>query len=171
MRINRKLYLAVIIGLIFFILPLSAQAICPICTIAVGACVGLSRYLGVDDLITGLWIGGLIVSMILWTIGWLDKKNVRFYGRKIAVAAAYYAVVIGPFYYSGIMGHPFNKFWGWDKLGLGIAIGSLGFILGVGFHSWLKRKNGGKSYFPFQKVALPIIPLIILSIVFYYFNC
>ncbi len=36
----------------------SAQAICPICTIAVGAGVGFSRYLGIDDTIAGLWIGG-----------------------------------------------------------------------------------------------------------------
>ena len=63
---------------IFFILfcswITSSYAICPICTLAVGAGVGLSRWLGVDDTVTGLWIGGLTVSMILWTIFWADKK-------------------------------------------------------------------------------------------------
>jgi hypothetical protein len=37
----------------------TASAICPLCTIAVGAGVGLSRWIGVDDAVTGLWIGGL----------------------------------------------------------------------------------------------------------------
>lgn len=32
-----------------------ALAVCPICTVAVGAGVGLSRCLGIDDSITGLW--------------------------------------------------------------------------------------------------------------------
>jgi len=49
-------------------------AVCPLCTVAVGAGVGLSRWLGIDDVITGLWIGGLIVSLIAWSENWLDKK-------------------------------------------------------------------------------------------------
>lgn len=171
MLASRKLYLFIVVSLVFFGFPLMTQAVCPICTLAVSACVGLSRYFGVDDTITGLWIGGLIVSMIAWTINWLDKKKVKFYGRKISVALAYYAVIVGPLYYTGIMGHPFNKLWGWDKLGLGITLGSIGFILGVWLHSKLKKKNNDRSYFPFQKVALPIIPLIILNIVFYYLTC
>ncbi|MCX6758247.1 MAG: hypothetical protein NTX14_00895, partial [Candidatus Nealsonbacteria bacterium] len=48
-----------------------ALAVCPICTVAVGAGLGLSRWFGIDDSISGLWIGGLIVSFILWTIDWL----------------------------------------------------------------------------------------------------
>ena len=54
-----------------------ALAVCPICTIAVGAGVGLSRYFGVDDAITGLWVGGLIVSMIVGRkAGWKRKISV-----------------------------------------------------------------------------------------------
>ena len=39
-----------------------ALALCPVCAIAVGAGIGVSRWLGVDDTITGVWVGGLIVS-------------------------------------------------------------------------------------------------------------
>jgi len=32
-------------------------AVCPVCTVAAGAGVGLSRWLGIDDIIIGLWVG------------------------------------------------------------------------------------------------------------------
>ena len=56
----------------------SSYAICPLCTIAVGAGVGLAQWLGVDDTATGIWIGGLTVSLIGWTIYWFDGKNIAF---------------------------------------------------------------------------------------------
>ncbi len=31
---------------------------CPVCSISIGVGVGLCRYLGIDDLISGVWIGG-----------------------------------------------------------------------------------------------------------------
>jgi len=52
-----------------------AFAICPVCTIAIGAGLGLSRWLGVDDVISGIWIGGLLVSTSLWTVNWLRSKK------------------------------------------------------------------------------------------------
>lgn len=68
-----------IAGLSAYLLTIgSAYAICPICTIAVGAGVGLSRWLGVDDTISGIWIGGLAISSIWWTINWLNSKHIRF---------------------------------------------------------------------------------------------
>ena len=148
-----------------------AQAVCPVCTVAVGACVGFSRYLGIDDTITGLWIGGLIVSMIAWTISWLTKKNIRFIGRKILVIILYYLLIIGPLYWKDVIGHPFNKIWGMDKLLLGIIAGSFFFFLGNMLHLWLKKRNGGQVYFPFQKVVAPIFILAILSVIFYFLTC
>jgi hypothetical protein len=149
-----------------------ALAVCPICTVAVGVGVGLSRWLGIDDTITGLWVGGLIVSMIAWTESWLEKKNIRFKGRIFVNIFAYYALIIIPLYYSGIIGHPLNKlfcFCGFniDKLFFGIFTGSLAFWFGAEWYFYLKEKNSGHSYFPFQKVVLPISPLIIMSIIFY----
>jgi len=150
-----------------------ALAVCPVCTIAVGAGVGLSRWLGVDDTITGLWVGGLIVSMIVWTESWLEKKNVRFTGRVVVDTLVYYAVVVVPLYYSGIIGSPRNKLFcvcglNVDKLLFGIIVGSIGFWWGASWYFYLKEKNNGHAYFPFQKVVMPIAPLIILSIIFYF---
>ena len=161
-------YLAVFFTVIgSFLFAFSAKAICPICTVAVGAGVGFSRWLGVDYTVTGLWIGGLTVSIIMWTIDWIEKKKILFKEGKILTALAYYAIIVIPLYWTGIMGHPFNKIWGIDKLLVGIVIGSATFFAGGTWYYNLKAKNGGHAYFPFQKVVMPVSPLIVLSFIFY----
>jgi len=79
-------------------------AVCPICTVAVGAGVGLSRWLGIDDSIAGLWIGGFIVSLIYWTIDWLKKKNLKFKWSIIFVIIFWYLITILPLYFTGLLG-------------------------------------------------------------------
>ena len=154
--------------LVALLAALPAKAVCPVCVIAVGSCVGLARWLKIDDTISGLWIGGLIVSLIAWTLSWFDKKQWRFWGREVLVAVFYYASIIIPFYYKGFIGHPLNKCGGVDKMLLGMTIGSAGFLAGMIIHHFLKKHHGGRVYFPFQKVVMPIIPLAILSIVLYF---
>ncbi len=147
-----------------------ALAVCPICTIAVGAGVGLSRWFGIDDSITGLWIGGLTVSMITWTLSWFDKKNIRFRGRVLATTISYYLLIVVPLYFMGIMGNPLNTVCdcGLDKLLVGIVVGSVAFWFGAEWYFNLKEKNGGHAYFPFQKVVMPVSPLIVMSLIFYF---
>ena len=127
---NKKLLIYILSFLaISFLFAKKTLAVCPICTIAVGAGLGLSRWLGINDTITGLWIGGLIVSMIVWTESWLDKKNIRFKGRVFINILAYYTLTILPLYYSGIIGNPLNTLCacGIDKLLFGIVAGSISF--------------------------------------------
>ena len=154
----------------FFVFVDKALAVCPVCTVAVASGVGASRSLGVDDLIIGLWVGALIVSMILWTIDWLNKKNINFKGRNVLTVIAYFALIIIPLYTMDIIGHPLNSLCGCglDHLSLGIAVGAIVFWLGVLSYEYLKKKNNGRAYFPFQKVVMPILPIIILSIIFYF---
>ena len=38
-----------------------ANAVCPVCTIAIGAGLEGARMLGVKDVLTGIWAGGLTV--------------------------------------------------------------------------------------------------------------
>jgi len=151
-------------------LALPAKAICPVCTIAVCAGLGLSRWLGIDDTVSGVWIGGVTASLIFWTKNWLDGKHIRFPGRPVLIAIGYYALVLGPLYWLKIIGHPQNVLWGMDKLLLGTLFGSVGFILGASLYGPLKRSNGGKPHFPFQKVAMPVGALALLSLAFYFFT-
>ena len=151
----------------FFFFSGKALAVCPVCTIAVGAGVGFSRWLGIDDTITGLWIGGLTVSLTMWTINWFNKKEFNFKGRDLITVIGYYSLMIIPLYFSSIIGHPYNKIWGLDKLLFGIILGSILFFLGAWSYDLIKQKRG-RAHFPFQKVVMPIFPLVVLSIIFYF---
>lgn len=141
---------------------------CPVCTAAALGGVGLSRYFGIDDLISGIWVGALVVSLILWTLNFLNRRKIKFFGRKILIFLIYYIGVIYPLYYYNLIGHPLNKVFGVDKLAVGIILGSIFFYIGVYYYQYLKANNGGKAHFPFEKIVVPITPLIILSLAFYF---
>lgn len=155
-----------------FLLMERAWAVCPVCTIAVGAGLGLAEYLHIDDSISGLWIGALTVSMIMWTINWLNRRKIKFMGRKPLIVIGYYALIVLPLYFQfknkGIIGHTYHELWGIDKLFLGIGLGSLLFYGAAQIYLYLKAKNGGKAHFPFEKVVLPVGPLVIMSLVFWF---
>lgn len=153
---------------LFLLFPQKALAVCPVCTIAVGAGVGLSRWLGIDDTIIGLWIGGLTVSIIMWTISFLNSRKIVFKGRKLLTTVGYYLLIVVPLYKTGIMGHPYNRMWGMDKLLFGIALGSIFFFMGGLWYLRMKEANQGHAHFPFQKSLMPVIPLVILSVLFYF---
>ncbi len=144
-----------------------ARAVCPVCIAGVTAGVGLTRWLKIDDTITGLWIGGLTVALIIWTIDQLNKRSISFSGRNFLIVAAYYSLVIWPLRSIEVIGHQYNKIWGIDKLILTIFIGSIVFYL---FERWyrLSREKRGKSLFRYQKIVWPLIPLTILSVIFYF---
>jgi len=166
--INQRLMKKYYFLLLLLLIPAKAFAICPVCTAAALAGVGLSRWLGIDDTISGLWIGGLVVSTTLWTISWLTSKKIVFPLRGALVSVVYYASVLIPFWKSDIIGHPKNVFFGIDKLLLGIVLGSIVFYLGSIIYLKIKEKNDGHAQFPFQKLVLTLGPLIILSIALYF---
>ena len=148
----------------------TAQAICPICTVAVGAGIGLSRWFGVDDAVTGLWLGGFLLSVSLWTIDWLNKKNIRFVFKRFLVILAYYVITIVPLYYAKIITNPlaFVCSCASDKLLLGTIEGTAVFFFGTTLYDYLKEKNGGRAHFPYEKVAFPVGALAIATIIFYF---
>ena len=157
------------LGLLFlgFFWANAARAVCPICVVAVGAGLGFSRWLGVDDVVSSIWIGAFLVAMIMWTMVGLKKKGWSFPYDTAVVSLVYYSLLFIPFYYVGIVGHPFNKIFSVDKIIFGTAIGTIVFLLSYQLHSYLKKKNGEKSFFQYQKIVLPVVVLILTSFIFY----
>jgi hypothetical protein len=147
-----------------------AQAVCPLCTLAVGAGLGFSRWLGIDDSISGLWIGGLLLSLTMWTINWLSGKNIKFRFMGAIVGGLYYILTIGSLFFSSIISNPVAFICSCfkDKLLVGIIVGTAAFYFGSTMYEYLKKKNNGHAHFPFEKIAMPIAPLVILSIIFYF---
>ncbi len=143
--------------------------VCPICTIAVAGGVEISRWLGVDDTISGVWIGGLVISVSLWLVMWLKQKNINFRWLPGLIFVLFYATTFLSLYLMKMIWmENCQKLWGYDKLLVGIVFGSLGFVVGHGLNVFLKKFHNNKVYFPFQKVVLPLILLIAASIVFHF---
>lgn len=148
----------------------SALAVCPVCTVAVAGGLGVSRWLGIDDFISSLWIGGLNLSIIFWTLSYLKRKGKFNLLNSLAVFFIFYAATIYSLHLYGALWINGNTLWGVDKIILGIVIGTLIFWSSAILNGALKKKNENKVYFPFQKVVLPSIFLLIASLV-YYFAC
>jgi len=146
----------------------NAYAVCPACTVAVGAGVGLSRWLGIDDTITGLWIGGFLISSSLWFDSYLESRKIKFPRRTFLLVLIFYLVTVFPLYFTGIVGHPGNRIWGIDKLIFGTGVGSVLFLASIFLDKYLRAKNGGKVFFYYQKVVLPVALLLLGSGVFYF---
>lgn len=145
-----------------------AKAVCPVCTVSICLGVGLSRWCGVDDVITGLWVGGLIVSSIMWSLDWLKRKNINFTMKKFVVSLLFYGIVLSALYWKKFIGIPHNTFCCIDKLIFGIFAGTLVFLVGVKVNNLLKKKNNGSVFFSFQKVVIPISFLVFSSGILYF---
>ena len=143
---------------------------CPVCTVAVAGGLGLSRFLGIDDSVTGVWVGGLILSLSFWFLnwtqrkGWLKKINARITFSLMALSL--YLMTFVPLQLTNFIGHPANKVWGIDKLIFGTIIGSVGFLFGI-YLDKKQREIYGKQFFQFQKVAFPVSALLIACCILY----
>jgi hypothetical protein len=166
-----KLKLIIILTVLFLAFPNQVLAVCPVCTVAVGAGLGLCRFLGIDDTVSGLWIGGLILSSGLWLADFLAKKGVKISHLNFWSVILFFLFVLPPLFWAKMIGAPGNTLWGVDKLLLGTVLGSGFFLLGVGTDKFLRSKNNGRVYIYYQKVIVPVLYLAIASFIFYLVTC
>jgi hypothetical protein len=147
----------------FFIAP-SAHAVplCPVCTVGVGAGLEAARLLGVDDAITGVWAGALVLMLSLWTIKFLKRRGVENGLWYLAVLASYYALLGGVYFLPGIE-FGADTLLGADKFLLGAILGTIAFYIAEYRLNISLRNNGGKSRYKFQKVIVPMGALLALS--------
>lgn len=155
------------VSFIFLVLARPSLAVCPLCTIAVGTGLGLSRLIGVDDSITGIWIGGIIFSSSLWLANWLNKKGIKVPHKEELSIVLLLLFTIPFLYWGGIIGIPGNSLLGIDKILFGMTIGFISFFWGVLIDKKLKDINNGKVLFYYQKVILPLFFLSLSSFIIY----
>jgi hypothetical protein len=173
MRKFSKVFGFLLVPIAYLLVPPTAYAVCPVCTVAVVSGLGLSRWLGIDDSISGVWAGGLMISLTFWTVEWLGKKSFSWL-KKVSNNLRYLSIFLFwilftylPLWLGGIIGHPFNRIFGVDKLLFGSIVGISAFFLGV----WLDKKErevAGKILFNFQRVIFPVSALVIVSLVMYF---
>lgn len=173
--LNKTVGVLSVYSLYTFVHPALSYAVCPICTVAVAGGLGLSRYFGIDDSILGVWSGGLMVSVTLWTLDWLTRKDFGWVKKINSILLAVLTFLFWvlttyvPLFELNIIGHPFNTILGIDKLVFGSILGFFTFLFGV----WADKKVRevkGKQLFAFQKVVFPVVSLTLLSLVLYFWG-
>lgn len=147
----------------------TAFATCPVCVVAVGGGLWIAERLGIDDLIASIWIGALITASAIALAG--KFKKIKLPRPEISWSIISYLLALGTLQVQGTLNSPYCKIWGVCKILLGITIGTVVFWLGVLLDKWLRTKNNNKVFFPFQKVVLPMVFVLLASLVFYLLIC
>ncbi|MDO8503970.1 MAG: hypothetical protein Q7S60_04775 [bacterium] len=165
---KRFLLTSLVSLMLLALLPSKALAHCPLCIAGAGFGLSISRYLGVDDSIFGIWLAALLGASALWLDIFLEKRNI---GKQIPFRQQIiYLVTIGSslwsFYQFNIVNIHAGQIAGLDKLTFGMLLGGVGFYATDALHLQLKRKYG-KVFFPFQRIALSLGSLLVLSIIIY----
>lgn len=142
--------------------------ICSVCTIAVASGLGLAKLFGVSDLVVGLWMGAILLTMSQWTVFILKKKNINNNIANLLVYLSSYLLIV-PLYLGKTPQLIFNenKILFIDSFLFSVIMGSIVLFSSIKIYQFMKSKNG-RAHFPFEKVALPIVSLCITSILFHF---
>jgi len=111
----------------------------------------------------------LSLSSSINTILINKKKNFKY--SILILLILNYLLVFVPLQLTKIIGHGFNRIAGMDRLIFGSICGTILVILSSLASDGLKKYNKNKVFFPYQKVVIPVIVLLIFSLVFYFTIC
>ena len=163
-----KILLAFFVSLLpftFYLLtPSPAGAHCPLCVAGAAAGVTLTRWIGVDDSITGVWIGALLGSASFWFSSWLLLKSekIRKWKFRSVVKPLVYVLVFASTlwsFYQFRLIIRMSQIFGLDKLTFGMLSGSILFYI----IDLIKIKH----YFSYQNIVISLGLMTILSLVIY----
>jgi len=136
----------------------------PICAIGIASGLGISRWLGIDDITLGLWIGALILSISIQFNIFLEKKGKSFPFSFWVIFLSSWILSFLPILMN------FGKYTicsicGFPEVICGSALGVLTLFLVDKANLFVIDKHNKKVYFYYQKVIIPIIGLIIVSMI------
>lgn len=151
----------------FLTFPPVALAHCPLCVAGAAAGITLSRYIGVDDSITGLWMAAFLGAISFWSYSALVRKIKKpdWIILKPALYLAVFASTLWSFYRFNLV-VTMEKMYGLDKLTFGIIAGGVAFYL-TDFVNDLIIKIHGKSLFPYQRIVFSLGVILALSVIDY----
>lgn len=156
---------------VILLMPQLTKATCPVCTVAIASGLGLCRYIGIDDVVSGLWVGGLLLSLAISVDTALKKKKKSFKFSGLFWLVLTYLMVFVPLQLTGIIGHNFNRIVGMDRLIFGSLCGTLLVVISALASDGIKKRNKGKVLFNYQKVVIPVVMLLVFSFIFYATIC
>lgn len=163
--------LALLLIFIFGIKKVFANPVaCPVCAVVIVSGLSISRFLGVEDCVVGVWVGALLLAMSSGIVLLLKKKNINNIFLNLVIYVLDYCMII-PLYVGKTPQLVFNSktIFFIDEFLFSVIAGSVVLFFSSKLYYYMKNKNG-KPHFPFEKVVLPIVNLIILSIILSIFN-
>lgn len=147
-----------------------ANAHCPLCTAGAGFGLSLSRILGVDDSITGVWLAAFLGAISFWSANSIKKrKQIPFIEYRIIEPALYvliFAASLWSFYKFNLIDIHAGQIFGLDKLTFGMILGGIVFYL-VDKIDNLIIKKAGKVLFPYQRLIVSLGTILVLSLAVY----
>ena len=174
-KIERKSHTRKMLGLLLMLLSLiiimpNAMAHCPLCTAATIVGVGVTRSLGWDDSIVGVFVGAMIVSSALWVNNIFKRRNVGGHAflRIGSITVATFALTILSFYFAGLFG-PANTYriFGMEKIIFGTISGAVVSFATFFASNEIKKRNEGRVLFNYQTMALTFGVLILNALLFW----
>src|SRR3989344_2442257 len=148
----------------------SVMAHCPLCTAATVVGVGVTRSLGWDDSIVGVFVGAMIVSSALWVNNIFKKRNIggNAFLRTSSIIVATFVLTVLSFYFAGLFG-PANTYriFGMEKIIFGSISGAIVSFAAFFTSKEIKKRNEGKVLFNYQTMALTFGALIFNALVFW----
>lgn len=137
-----------------------ALAHCPLCVAGAGVGLTLSRLLGIDDTITGVWLGAFLGALAFWFAASLARKRefLRNATVELGIYIAFIVLTIVSFYQFNLIEKHIDIA-GFDKLPFGMIVGGISF--------YLINKVTIKRYFPYQKIIISLSAMFVLSVIFY----
>jgi hypothetical protein len=142
----------------------TAYAQCPVCIVTVGGGLLIAKKLGIDSLLTAIWISGLNVAIAFWFVSFVKKpkilKNPFIWTAILFFSTYWYLAATKQMY------HKNDTFIHIDKVLIGLIVGTLVWLLGIGLDKLIRKYNGGKVLFFYQKVIVPLLLLIVSTGIF-----
>ena len=136
----------------------TVYAQCPVCIVTVGGGLFLAQKLGIDNLLTALWISGLNTAISFWFVSFIKKpaflKNPFIWTAVMFFSTFAYLASTKQMYYKN------NTFLHMDKVLVGLVVGMIVWLLGIGTDKLIRKYNNGKVLFFYQKVIVPLSFLI-----------
>ena len=152
--------------LLFFTSTLTTFAHCPLCTAGAGAGLVLSRWLGIDDSISGIWIAAFLGATAFWGAYALKKKIVPF--QETLIYLAVFGLTIWSFYQFNLVNEHAGLIMGVPKLIFGMLSGGIVFYL-TDILNKIIRKTRGKVLFPYQPIVFSLGGMLLLSLATFIF--
>ncbi len=162
-----KIFLSILISVLVFnfslLTPSPLQAHCPLCVAGAAVGVSLTRYVGVDDSITGVWVAALLGATSLWFYTWLMGKKIKQIEKykeilRPLIYVLVFVTTLWSFYKFQLIIR-MSQIFGLDKLTFGMLAGGVLF--------YLVDSVKIKHYFAYQKIVISLGSMTILSLLIY----